>query len=65
MINAKIDDAFERFIEDALSKNFDLFGQERDKPGFGMCGATDLPISRNIKEADAYHEYPEARRLKG
>ena len=40
MINAKIDDAFERFIEDALSKNFDLFGQERDKPGFGMCGAT-------------------------
>jgi hypothetical protein len=48
-----------------LTENFDLFGQERDKPGFGMCGATDLPISGNIKEADAYHEYPEAQRLKG
>jgi hypothetical protein len=53
MINAKIVDAL------------DIFGQERDKPGFGMCGATDLPISGNGNEADAYYEYPEPRRLKG
>jgi hypothetical protein len=24
-----------------------------------MCGATDLPISGNGKEADAYPEYPD------
>jgi hypothetical protein len=63
MINTKIDDVFER--SDALNEKFDLFGQERDKPSFSMCNATDLPISGNIKEADTYHEYPKARRLKG